>query len=65
VAKAKTKSPEEWRDWTANDKAANPRRVCSVAGCREEPVRAKETKTPRGRTRTHVYCAKHAQENGG
>lgn len=57
---------EVWRDWTAEDAAKQSRRVCSIAGCKDAPVRVKETTTERKdgtpRTRKHVYCAEHVPE---
>ena len=61
----KTDAPaaETWRDWTAEDTAKQPRRTCSVAGCKQSPERVKETKLEREdgttNTRRHVYCAAH------
>lgn len=55
---------ESWRDWSPADQAKQPRRTCSIAGCRAAPKRVKETTTKRDdgtkSTRRHVYCAKHA-----
>lgn len=57
---------ETWRDWTPEDAAKQSRRMCSVAGCREKPVRVKETTGQRKdgtpKTRRHVYCAEHVPE---
>lgn len=61
----KTEAPaiETWRDWTPEDKSKQPRRICSVAGCKGAPARVKETKTERPdgtlTTRKHVYCTQH------
>jgi hypothetical protein len=61
----RTKPAEVWRDWTAEDSARQPRRVCSVAGCKEKPRHVKETRAsarPDGKPtlRRHVYCDVHA-----
>lgn len=57
---------ESWRDWSADDAAKQSRRTCSVAGCKDSPVRVKETTTQRKdgtpRMRRHVYCGAHAPE---
>jgi len=57
---------EVWHDWTAENAAKQSRRTCSVAGCKGDPLRVKETTTKRKdgtpRIRRHVYCKTHVPE---
>jgi len=49
---------ETWRKWTEEDRKKQPKRLCSIAGCKGAPVQVKETELE-DKTRKHVYCALH------
>lgn len=51
----------KWRDWSPEEQKKQPKRVCSIAGCKGLPKRVKETVSARG-PRKHVYCAGHTPE---
>lgn len=54
----------EWRNWSADESKRQPKRTCSVAGCKDSPARVKELPSSRGGTgiRKYVYCKPHAKQ---
>lgn len=56
---------EAWRQWDAADQEAQPKRVCSVAGCKGKPAMVRETKAGKTGVRRHVFCKKHVPVKSG
>lgn len=48
-----------WSTWDDDDIKKQPRRVCSVAGCKSVPDWVRTIYKDGGKARRHVYCDEH------